>query len=280
MPSKKEIKLRIESVTTTRQVVKAMNMVAASRHQRLKAQLDTSRQLYGEAERMMTSIRGSFEARNSEYFRPKKVGKKAIVVVVGDRGLCGSYNTNVLNTALSYMEAKEEQLVVIGIKGKDFFARYNKDIVRHYPGSTESNRYDFAMNIGAEVESWYRSGVVDEIHIVYTHYETPLSYIPRAVKLLPLAAGANEGWSTHVIFEPNATACLQSVISKYLGILVFNSIVESNTCEQASRMVNMNAASNSASDIIVDLTRSLNRKRQAAITQEISEIINSANMTK
>jgi len=284
MPSKKEVKRRIASVTTTKQIMKAMDMVAASKLQRAKARLDVARPLYAETKRMTANLHNHLDAMYSPYLAPRKVKNSAYIVIVGDKGLCGSYNISVMQAALAHMnegEGKNEKLVVIGSKGLDYFRRYKKNIEHKYGGLSETLYYEYAGDIGEIILSWYNAGEIDEAYVVYTHFETTLSYVPRVVQALPLISETPVTLRTSkVSYEPDMDTYLEHAIPTYLTILIYEAMCESITCEYASRMTSMNSASNNATEIIDDLTRMYNRKRQAAITQEISEIVNGANMMK
>ena len=281
MASAKEIKRRISSVTTTKQVMKAMDMVSASKLQRAKAKLDIARPMFTETNLIIDSLRNQPDTADSALFRPREVKNTAYVVIAGDKGLCGSYNSSVMGTALSHMNngEKNEKLIIVGAKGWDYFRRFKKEICHRYIGISETRYYDQAGDIGEILLQWFKSGEIDEAFVVYTHFETTLSYVPRVIKLLPIEANTGtERVADSMGFEPDFNTFLEHTIPMYLNIIIYVAMVESVTCEHASRMTSMNAASNNASEIIDELTLMFNRKRQATITQEINEIVNGANM--
>ena len=286
MPSRKAIKRRAQSVTTTRQIVKAMNMVATTKLQKVKSWLQAARPYAEESKRMLDQLKCSEQVSEHVFWSEREGVRAAYVLITSDRGLCGSYNTNISAEALRHMEesGREEQIITIGLKGREYFARRGKQILRSYQGISETAFYEDARRIADELLTLYRSNEVDEIYVVYTHFASVLTHEPQVVRVLPVGAEANSNVdapsdSLEMKYEPDLQAVLDYAVPAYLGAFLYSALLESAACEQAARMVSMEAATKNATEIIDELTRMYNRKRQAYITQEITEIIGGAEVS-
>jgi len=292
MPSLKAIKRRIASVSNTQQIMKAMNMVAASKVQKNKSKMEAIKPLLNEARKFIdkgVSVEGLAEgAFESIYYTSRPVKNVGYVVISGERGLCGSYNANILKTALSHMEnnenAKKNDLVItVGAKSKEFFVRNKKHIIEDYAGVLESEPYKTAEKIANRLVDMFIAdkNQIDEVYIAYTQFDTLLSHTPAVVKILPFNPTPPDTNVTdwrEVIYEPDVHTYLKKAVPIYLTMFIYGAMVESSVCEQASRMISMDAAARNAGEIVDDLTLQYNRQRQGVITQEISEIVGGANV--
>jgi len=281
MPSLKHIKRRITTVSTTRQVMKAMDMVATSKLARTRNQMLAARPMVTEAWQIMDGLRGADSAQESIYMKPRPVENTAYIVVAGDRGLCGSYNHNISQRAVGHMlQQGNEKVISIGLKGRDLLRRRGRNIINVSASPSEETFYTEANRVASMLISMYKSGEVDEVYMAYTHFETVMSHEPVIVRLLPFEAKAEPGsgynWMT---FELGFDYFMEYAINMFLSAFIYGALLEASTSEQASRMVNMNAAVKNATGIIDNLTLAYNRQRQAVITQEISEIINGITVT-
>ena len=277
MPSRKDIKRRISSVSTTKQVMKAMDMVAGAKLQKVKVQLEAARPLAKETARIIDNIKNCDDALENIYVMPRKVKNTAYVVITGDRGLCGGYNTNISQSALAHMNGKNEKIIAVGLQGLDFFKRRGKRIVSKYSGLSETAFYENAHLISSLLMLLYKSHAVDEAFIAYTRFDSALSHTPQIAKVLPLGEQTTVFGYSQMQYECGVDSFLEHALPIYLNAMIYAAIVESSTSEQAARMLNMDSAVSNASDIIENLTKMYNRKRQAVITQEIGEIVNAAN---
>lgn len=283
MPSMKALKRRITSVRNTQQIMKAMNMVAASKVQRYKTRMESIRPMFNEAGDFLSKGVYTEEAALSVFFNPRPINKTAYIVMSGERGLCGSYNANVLKEALAHINnntEKAEQIVAIGAKCKEYFVRRGKNVIADYTGVLEHISYPVAADVAWSLYNMYTSEDpelrVDEIYVIYTQFETLLSQTPRAVKLLPFSTDISE-LPKETIYEPDPDTYLKKALPVYLAMFIYGAMAEASVCEQASRMTSMDAAARNAGEIVDDLTLQFNRQRQSAITQEISEIVGGAN---
>ena len=282
MPSMKTIKRRIASVDTTKKIMKAMDMVAAAKLQKVKVWLESARPFADEAKKVLAALGSCYEVRDSPYVRVRKVKHTAYVVITSDRGLCGSHNVNLTQKVLSKInEGANERIVAVGLKGHEYFTARGKQVLHTFPDVSETVLYADAMRVAEFTLGLYASGQVDEVYVAYTHFETVLTHVPRLVKVLPAVIPPREAApSCGMRYEPDVQSFLDHAIPVFLNAFLYVALVESSACEQAARMMSMESAVNNASDIIGKLTRSYNRRRQSAITQEISEIVSSASLMK
>ncbi len=303
MASTRAIKHRIRSINSTKQITKAMNLVSASKLQKAKANLETARPFYEMTKAAIASIIGGSKGIRHKYIaKPQEAsgaaqgntGSTGIILLTADRGLCGGYNVNVCKEALKLVnQFGNEQMIIVGSKGRDYFRRRKKKIVRFYSGISDKPFYEDALEILNLAVDMYDRGEISQLYLVYTEFKSSLSQVPKAAKLLPMepadfaaeaagtsgAAGATGAAkpAKAMNYEPDEATVLNYVIPKYLSTYIFGAMVEAATCEQGSRMVSMDTATSNADDIIGALTLKYNRARQGAITQEINEIVSGAN---
>jgi F-type H+-transporting ATPase subunit gamma len=287
----KAVKRRIVSVKSTQQIMKAMNLVAASKLQKTKGKLEIVRPMFSDIKNLMDGIRADSDGSDESVYAEKRDVKNIVcVVITSDRGLCGSYNINISKEALGFINKSDKQVkvVAIGTKGWEFFRRRGKDIPHRFSFGSETVPYEDAEDIGHLLTALYTSGQADEIYIAYTKFNTALSHKPSVVKLLPVGTedGEEEGEAAAsslvhhgklMSYDPDAGAFMSYAVPMYVNLFLYGSMIESAVCEHAARMTSMDAASRNAAEIIEDLTLAYNRKRQGMITQEITEIVGGAN---
>jgi len=284
MASMKAIKKRITSVNNTKKIMKAMNLVAASKLQKAKGRLDDIRPMYTDIKSVMENIRAGVSDEIEIPFAEKRdVDNIAYIVLTSDRGLCGGFNATVSKEAYAFINAQKDKtakIIAVGSKGWDYFRRRKKEIAFRCEGASEATAFTDAEVLGNLVAKMYKDGEVDEVYIVYTHFESVLTHIPYIEKLLPLQMAKsdnNSPGSLIMSYDPDIKTFIENAIPMYLNITIFGAMMESAVCEQASRMTSMDSATRNASDIIDALTLDYNRKRQGMITQEITEIVSGAN---
>jgi len=282
----KAIKKRITSVNNTKKIMKAMNLVSASKLQKAKTRLDHIRPLFDNLNVVMDTIKKGLDSDTELAFaQEREVKNIAYIVLSSDRGLCGGYNTNISKEALAFIDAnhsktdKQEKILAIGTKGWEYFKRRGKNIVFRNPGPSEATSFADAEVLGNKIAQMYTSGEADEVYIVYTHFQTILAHVPYIVKLLPIRTETSVPASNPVqmTYDPDAKSFMEHAVPMYLNISIYGAMMESAVCELASRMTSMDSATRNATDIIDDLTLEYNRKRQGIITQEITEIVTGAN---
>jgi len=283
MASMKTIKKRITSVNNTKKIMKAMNLVATSKLQKAKSRLDHIRPLFDNLTTVMDGIkRGIGPDEKLAYAEKREVKSIAYIILSSDRGLCGGFNTNVSKDALAFIEAnrdKKENIIAVGMRGFEYFKRRGKHIVHKCHGASEASSYTDAEDLGTRVATMYESGEVDEVYLIYTHFESILAHVPQIVRLLPITIAETEQseYQITMTYDPDAKSFMEHAVPMYLNISIYGAMMESAVCELASRMTSMDAATRNATEIIDNLTLDYNRKRQGIITQEITEIVTGAN---
>lgn len=279
MSSMRNIKQRIANVSSVEQIIKAMDMVSSTKLHKARAQLNGVRPFYYELKRITEEL-GATRAKSHAFYNGHKVRNSLYIIFTSDKGLCGSYNSSIMSKALEHMnQGKNEKLIIVGAKGNEYFTKKNKNIIHSFTDVDESQMYYASERVVKRLIEIYLNGEVDEVFVAYTHFETVLSYVPIVERLLPLTISpANNLFCNDEKYEPDINTFIDHVIPLYLHMKLFRAYSESHTSEQAARMVNMDAAGKNASDLIEELNHMYNRKRQADITQELSEIVGSVNV--
>lgn len=273
--STKEIKNRIRSMESTKQITKAMEMVAASKLRRAQTQVQSSRPYFEILLSTISDIVDSTQDMSSPYLTAREVKRSAYVVIAGDRGLAGGYNNNVLKLAYEHMEGKDVAVLPMGKKAVDFFkARKLPLLVENYREAEDLGVSD-CFTAAKQLCKAYLNREVDEIFVVYTNFVSVLSQTPAVLKLLPLQHSARKGKNNNldILYEPDSVEVLDRIVPEYLGGALYGALCESRAAEQAARRTAMDSATQNADEMIADLSLKFNRARQAAITQEITEIV-------
>ena len=276
--STKEIKNRIRSMESTKQITKAMEMVAASKLRHAQARVQNSRPYFEILYNTITDILSANTEFSSPFLQQRPVKKTLFVVIAGDRGLAGGYNSNILKLVMNEIKGKDATILPIGKKAVDYFR--NKGI----PSLTDMYAEAAGVSIGDcfsianQLSKAFLEGQFDEVHIAYTNFVSVLSQVPATLQLLPLtkpeAAAPVEG-KRHcdTIYEHAPEEVFAAIVPEYLGGVLYGTLCESRAAEQAARRSAMDSATQNAEDMIADLSLKFNRARQAAITQEITEIV-------
>ena len=272
--SSKEIKNRIRSMESTKQITKAMEMVAASKLRRAQAQVANSRPYFETLYATVHQIASSDQNVSSPYLIPRPVRKIAYVVIAGDRGLAGGYNSNVLKMALAETEDKEVVFLPIGKKAVDFLHSKKMEILTEQYAVAEDVSAGDCFSVAKVLCKAYLSGEFDEIYIGYTNFVSVLSQVPSSLQALPLPRQeTNASSASDIVYEPDSATVLEAIVPEYVGGILYGALCESRAAEQAARRSAMDSATQNAEDMIADLSLKFNRARQAAITQEITEIV-------
>ncbi len=281
MAGSKEIRTKIKSVQNTRKITKAMEMVAASKMRKAQDRMRAARP-YAEKIR---NVAAHISHANPEYRHPflierdtvKKVG---IIVITTDKGLCGGLNTNVLRMTLNKMKEWESQgetfeVCAIGNKGFGFMQRLGANVVSHVIQMGDKPNMEKMIGAVKTMLDGYTDDRFDRLMVFYTKFINTMKQEPVMEQLLPLSGekiGVPQG-SWDYIYEPDAKAVLDQVLTRYVEALIFQGVAENMASEQSARMVAMKAASDNAGSVIDELTLIYNKTRQAAITKELSEIV-------
>ena len=282
MSSMKDIKQRIENIRSTGQIIKAMDMIASTKLHKARAQLEGVRPIYNGLRSSIEELAYCAEASEHPFYREREVKSSLYVVLTSDRGFSGGFNANITLTALEHMEQrKNERLIVVGSKGDKFFRKRNKNIIRRITDVSDAHMYYGTENIAMMIEDIYLSGEVDEVFVAFTQFENVLSHVPFVERLLPIAAvQTDDKISSCKKYEPDVHTLIDHLMPLYLHMYLFMAFSESHTSEQAARMVSMDVAGKNANEMIDKLSHMYNRRRQANITQELSEIVGSASILR
>lgn len=274
--STKEIKNRIRSMESTKQITKAMEMVAASNLRRAQAQIANSRPYFEILHSTIQDILRTNREFESAYLKQRPVKKVLYIVIAGDRGLAGGYNSNILKMVQSEIQEKDAVVLPIGKKAVDFFrARKIPALTEHYGEAADVSIGD-CFSIAKQLSSGFLAGEFDEVRVAYTAFVSVLSQEPQSLALLPLTKSESQEDSSsrsQIIYERGSEEVFSAIVPEYLGGILYGALCESRASEQAARRSAMDSATQNADEMIADLSLKFNRARQAAITQEITEIV-------
>ncbi|MBQ2893738.1 MAG: ATP synthase F1 subunit gamma [Oscillospiraceae bacterium] len=272
--STKEIKTRIRSMESTKQITKAMEMVAASKLRHAQARVQNSRPYFEILYSTITDIVNSNTEFSSPYLTQRPVKKTAFVVIAGDRGLAGGYNSNILKLVQSQIDGKTVSVLPIGKKAVDYFRSHKVPMMtENYSNAADINVGD-CFSIAKQLSQAYLKGEFDEVVIGYTNFVSVLSQTPATLKMLPLVHESDDPVDpAYIIYEPGSEEVFEKIVPEYLGGILYGALCESRAAEQAARRTAMDSATQNAEDMIADLSLKFNQARQAAITQEITEIV-------
>jgi len=284
MAGAKEIRTKISSIKSTQKITSAMEMVAASKMRRAQDRMDASRPY---AEKMRQVI-GHVALANPEYRHPfmqaREVKRIGYIIVSSDRGLCGGLNTNLFRKMVREIRAEREagreiSYCLVGNKALGFFRRVGGNVraqVTHLGDRPELEALIGPVKVMLDA---YMEGEVDEIRLAYNLFVNTMTQQPTIEKLVPLPEGDDAEELKHhwdYIYEPDAKQVLDALLQRYMESVVYQAVVENGACEMAARMVAMKSATDNAGNLIDELQLVYNKARQAAITQEISEIVSGA----
>ena len=280
----KEIRTKIASVKNTQKITKAMEMVAASKMRKAQDRMRAARP-YAEKIRNVMAHLG---AANPEYNHPyliqhTEIKRVGLIVVSSDRGLCGGLNSNLFRDLLKRMKEWDDKgveidLSVIGNKAVGYFSRFNVNIIAQLTHIGDSPGIDLLIGSVKVMLDAYMEEKIDVLYVVANNFVNSMTQNPSVEQLIPVQAGEDKDLQHHwdYIYEPDAKEVLDLLLERYIESLVYQSVVENIACEQAARMVAMKSASDNANTLIDELQLVYNKARQAAITQELSEIVSGA----
>jgi F-type H+-transporting ATPase subunit gamma len=312
MPNLKAIRDRIQSVKNTKKITEAMRLVAAAKVRRAQEQVNATRPFADNLAQVLYNLRGrlKFEDVDLPLFQQREIKKVGLLVISGDRGLCGGYNSNIIRRAEQRAKELNAQgidstFVLVGRKATQYFRNRNASIDRTFTGLEQIPTAAEASEIGEELLSLFLSETVDRVELIYTKFVSLISSRPVIQTLMPLTTQGLEvkddeifrlttkgggfqverqtvttqvsEFSSEMIFEQNPVEILDSLLPLYLNNQILRALQESAASELAARMTAMNNASENASELMGNLTLSYNKARQAAITQELLEVVAGAN---
>ena len=282
----REIKAKISSTKKTRQITSAQHMVSAAKLNRAQQQAKGYQSYTDKLLEVMRNVAaGNQGSIRHPMLQTRPVKRTGYLVITADRGLAGAYNNNVLKHVQKLINerhtSKEEyDVVVVGTKGLKYFQSREMPVAFHATNVPDQPSFEDIKELAKQAVSLFTKGQIDELYLVYNHFISAISNEVKAVKLLPLTdleADGDNHVSTAYEYEPSPEDVLDTLLPLYTEGLVYGAILDAKATEHASRMTAMKSSTDKANELIADYTLSYNRARQAAITQEISEIVGGAN---
>jgi len=282
----REIRSRIRSTESTRKITCAMEMVAASKMRRAQQRMSVSKPYAEQMRRVIAHIASSRSEYQHSYLKVRPLRRIGLIIVTSDRGLCGGLNANVLRTAVNIMREWHEQniqidLCLIGSKAAAFFRRHGGRVVGEVSHLGDAPSVTDLIGLVNVLLNAYDETELDAVHIISNEFINTMTQKPTMLQLLPLAnvsemssAKSTDQWD--YLYEPDAKTLLDALMKRYIESQVYQAVIENIACEQAARMVAMKSASENAGELIDELKLIYNKARQAAITQELAEIIGGA----
>ncbi|MCX5895246.1 MAG: ATP synthase F1 subunit gamma [Proteobacteria bacterium] len=280
--STREILRRIKGIKSTQQITRAMEMVAAVKLNRVRTLAENSRPYVNRLGTLMRIIRSSEMAVDHPVFSTKEGSRLLLIVITSDRGLCGTFNINMINAVLQFLEeqkGKQVSIIAVGKKGYDTLVRRGYAIEQFFPVPWGLTLASELRTINTLLTEGFNAQKIDGVHLYYTQFVNVLHHVPTHVKLLPLSPLSEEE-KKHLIkgeidfiMEPSFQELALALIPQYIETQIYHCLIESVTSEQAARMVSMRNATDNADEMIKNLTLTFNKVRQASITRELIDII-------
>lgn len=280
MASMGDIKHSIRSISDTEQITRAMHLISTSKMKKAISKYESNHVHFERVQSALKDIFAHSHDLHHPYIGESEHGRAAYVVIAADKGLCGGYNHNVLNYALDLMkESEEKYILTVGQEARAFFDRRGYMIDVEFLHVSQNPSLYNARNITKDILELYDNGLMDEVYVVYTQFHSVLKQEPKVLKLLPLSMSNFEDvntetqYSAEMNYHPSPKEVFDILVPQYIIGLVYGCLVQSYASEHCARMTAMENATKNAEEMISDLTKKYNQARQAAITNEISEII-------
>ncbi|MEF9426541.1 MAG: ATP synthase F1 subunit gamma [Candidatus Mariimomonas ferrooxydans] len=281
MPTLRDIKRRITAVKNTKQITKAMKMVATAKLRKSQSRMLEMRPYADKMNSVIASLSSEMESQHP-LITPRQRKTVEIVVITSDKGLCGAFNSNILKGAVNFISEREKEgfnisISAIGKKASDYFKRRNITMRKSRTGLSGKIVYSDINEISSDIIENYINEKIDEVSIIYNKFKTVMVQKVSVVKLLPMAdieaSGKAEGLSASFIYEPSREEIFNQLLPKNMEIQVFRAMLESQASEEAARMTAMENATKNADEMIDKLTLQYNKTRQASITKELMDIV-------
>lgn len=279
MASMRDIKRRKGSIQSTGQITKAMKLVSTVKLQRSKQIAENSRDYFEYMYRTVQSMLAKSGEIDHPFVKESDCKKKAVIMITGNRGLAGGYNSNVIKLITRGNLPKEDLIMyTLGKKGREAMNRNGYELAEDYSAMIDAPQYIDAMRLCSVLLNSFKAGEIGEIYLAYTHFKNTVSHEPKLIKLLPVEAVESEELTEEkgeapMNFEPEEEEALDMIIPKYVTSLIYGAMLESVASENGARMQAMDNATSNAEEMIDKLTLLYNRARQGSITQELTEII-------
>ena len=292
MPSLLDIRRRVRAVKSTQQITKAMKMVSSSKLRRAQERIVRSRPYAKEMLRVFNSLATHTENATHPLLNDDPLAARTLLIVItADRGLCGSFNTNVVKSALQFTldqpkspDGRDVAMALVGRKGRDFFQRRGFDVLYEEVGLFQNVKWSHAQAIATTAIKEFLGPEISSVYLVYNEFRSVISQRVVIEKLLPIprlneAEGAETVQAADYLFEPDPAQLLNTLLPMHVAVQVQRALLESSAAEHAARMQSMDSATRNAKDMVDRLTLYMNKVRQAAITREIIEVVSGAQAT-
>lgn len=279
----KEIRTQISSIKSTQKITSAMQLVAASKMRKAQDRMELGRPYAERIRQVIGHLANATSEFRHQYLEEREVKRVGFIIISTDRGLCGGLNINLFKTALKAIKEYQDKgvevdLCLIGVKAASFFKSVGGNVVAAQAHlGEEFNAADLIGTVKVMLDS-FDEGNIDHLAVVYNEFVNTMTQAPTVQQLLPLKAEESEELSSHwdYIYEPDDATLLEGLLTRFIESQVYQGMVENSACEQAARMIAMKSATDNAGDMIDGLQLIYNKARQAAITQELSEIVSGA----
>lgn len=273
----KAIKRRIKSVGSTRQITKAMQLVASSKLRKAKARAEQARPYFNELYKTMCEIASANTDFSTIYTVKREIKRRLFIVIAGDRGLAGGYNSNILKMASAAHadDAAKPKIIAIGKKAVEYFSKRDYDMVASYANIAEEIKPNMAQDIASLAIDLFAAGEVDEVSVFYTMFVSSMSQEPQSMKILPMETVELEDYGV-MTYDPSPEAVFNRIVPKFTASLLQCAVVESYASEQGARRTAMENATDNADAMTENLSLLYNRARQSSITTEIIDIVSGA----
>ncbi len=280
MANLKDIRKRIGTIESIKQVTRAMKLVAAAKLRRAQINMEQARPYAGRIHGVLNHILPDIDRTTHDLLTMRPAQQKAFIIITSDRGLCGSFNTNILRQAESIIKTagkENSKLICIGRKGYEYFGKRGYDVVEHYADFWNELNFSHATTMARAITDRYLAGEFDDVRVIFNEFKNVAQQEIVEYHYLPLVLEEDaEEVNADYLFEPSKDEVVKSLIPRHLNIQMWRFLLESNAAEQAARMTSMEAATNNAGDLIDRLRLEYNKARQAAITTEILEVVSGA----
>ena len=281
MATLRDIQRRIRSVQSTQKITKAMKLVAASKFRRAQERILAARPYATKMRELLAGLGGQAGDEPQPLLIRRETGRKRLVIITADKGLCGAFNSNILRESLRFLRGAAEAsvtLVVVGKKARDFYRRRQFTVKSEMLGIFDRLAYSHAQELAGGLMQDYLAGEVDEVHLMYNEFRSVAVQHPVRQQLLPIEteSDGDAGPAEEYLYEPGPDAILASLLPRHVTVQVFRALMESAAGEYGARMTAMEAASKNAREMIHLLTIQYNKARQERITKELLDIVGGA----
>ena len=281
MPNLRDIRRRIRSVKSTQQVTRAMKIVAAAKLRRAQDRILATRPYAQQMRQVLASLATRTDPSRHPLLTARKVKRHELVVITADKGLCGPFNANILRKTGQFIQESKDKdvtLQTVGKKARDYFKRRSVTVTASHVDLTRNIQYSHAAGIASNLTRRFIEGEVDAVHLIFNEFKSVMQQRVVVEKLLPIRDLETEAETAHseYIYEPSAEKLLDAMLPRHVEYQILKALLESAAAEFAARMSAMDSATRNAGDIVLGLTRTMNRVRQAAITREIIEVVSGA----